>query len=116
MYSQPWHQRLSGPAVELEVPLKDSWLVIEPHSSSAKQTGTSFPNPAIVHTVGHKIRIPNLTSGPINVKRNDHFCQVRSVEVSKDRIGDLNPIVSKPAQNPSEPYSSKVCVDPDGVH
>jgi hypothetical protein len=97
MYCEPWHQILSGPAVEHEVPLEDSWLLKEPHPSSAKQTCTSFPNPAIVHTVGHKISIPNLTSEHINVKRNDNFCQVRSVEVSKDRISDLNPIVSKPA-------------------
>jgi hypothetical protein len=104
-----------GGYIELEVPLEDSWLAIESHSSSAKQTCTSFPNPAIVHTVGHKIRTPNLTSEPINVKRNDQFCQMRSVEVPKDRISDLDPVVSKPAQNPSVPCSSSVSVDPDGV-
>ncbi|KAK3100645.1 hypothetical protein FSP39_023014 [Pinctada imbricata] len=48
-----------GDSIELDVPFEDSWLALEPHSSSTKNTYISFPSPSIVHSVGHKIQAVN---------------------------------------------------------
>ena len=109
-----------GQYIELGIPeevsAQDSWLALEPHTSQkGHENYQALIKPALVHSVGRKIRVPNLTSEPILVKKNDHFCQVRTV-YSPNTTGHSetlppNPTVAKP----SVPYSSLVCLDPDSI-
>ena len=73
--------------------------------------------PQIISSVGGKIRIPNLSSEPQSLKRNEHFCQIRSVyspEVSASNNQDPVSTPIKPREN-QQKYSSNVRLDPDNL-
>ena len=61
----------------------DAEYAIEPRMDAPrvrrlKQTQL-WPRPSVLSSVASKIRIPNLTSEPHTLKRNEHFCQVTPV-------------------------------------
>jgi hypothetical protein len=79
-----------GQFIELGIPddvsAQASWLAVEPHMSQKDRKGPqALVEPTLVHSVGHKIRIPNLTSDPILVKKNNHFCQIRTIYICTAR-------------------------------
>jgi hypothetical protein len=71
-----------------------------------------------LYTALVKFRIPNLTPYPILVRKNDHFCQVRTV-YSPDTAGHSNTLHQNQLESKSSvrtaPYSSLVSLDPDNI-
>jgi hypothetical protein len=71
-----------GEFVEIDIPddtPSDSDYAVEPREQS--KAPFAWPTYDILPSVGGKIRIPNLTSEPLTLKRNEHFCQIRPVYV-----------------------------------
>ena len=76
-----------GEFVEVDLPgdiPSDCDYALEPRIDSPVNKHTSkdsrqWPPPSIVSSVAGKIRIPNLFSEPLHLKRNEHFCQARPV-------------------------------------
>jgi hypothetical protein len=124
MYCVPLLQKLwPGQFIELGIPNdvseQDSWLALKPHMSQKDRKGSqALVEPTLVHSVGHKIRILNLTSDPILVRKNDHFCQIRTV-YSPDTTGHTKALHQNPSESKSSvktaPYSSLVSLDPDNI-
>ena len=51
----------------------DNTFSVEPHIVT--EQSMSWPEPCLVSSVSGKLRIPNLTSAPRVLKRNEHFCK-----------------------------------------
>ena len=103
----------------------DSLHTLEPRSniSLVHQATTSelWPPPGIISSVAGRIWIPNLSGEPIQLKRDEHFCQVtliftlstheqpqHTADLSKQSI-NLLPSVSGTS------FSSAVHIDPDNL-
>ena len=68
-----------GEFLELDAPLtanEDSDVALEPRYDMCDNHNIAWPVPAITSTVEGKIRIPNHTSEPIVLRRNDHVAQI----------------------------------------
>ncbi|ESO90481.1 hypothetical protein LOTGIDRAFT_164058 [Lottia gigantea] len=69
-----------GQFIEVKLPANINQLstvAIEPRLDSAQTNDhTRWPEPAILQSVGGKIRIPNATDLPVVIRRNSHFSQV----------------------------------------
>ena len=99
-----------GEFVEVDLPSDvppDSEYALEPRtdSPSIRKLSASqlWPAPRIVSSVAGKIRIPNLSSEPHFLKRNEHFCQVRAT-FTPEPPGDNSPPTAKPP-----PYHQNLC-------
>ena len=115
-----------GEFVEVDLPHDvptDSEYALEPRTDapSVRQLSASqlWLTPRIVSSVAGKIRIPNLSSEPHFLKRNEHFCQVRAT-FTPEPVGDNSPPTAKPPPKPSVPipstkHSSTVRLDPDNL-
>ena len=106
-----------GDFVELDVPnsLKscDTTFALEPHTSSDQAT-QNWLQPTLVHSVAGKIRVPNLSTEPQLLKKNDHFCQVRAVFAPEpDHNCELSPITK--ASHHDTSHSTMVQLDPDNI-
>ena len=113
-----------GEFVEVDLPSDvppDSEYALEPRtdSPSIRKLSASqlWPTPRIVSSVAGKIRIPNLSSEPHFLKRNEHFCQVRAT-FTPEPPGNNSPPTAKPPPIPPVPmpstkHSSNVSLDPD---
>ena len=111
-----WPGQFIELGIPKEVSAQDSRLALEPHASQkVLDHYRSLIKPVLVHSVGHKIRVPNLTSDPILVKKNDHFCQVRTVYSPETADYNENSPPNPSVTKSSVPYSSLVCLDPDGI-
>ena len=103
-----------GEFIEVQLPSEapsDSEYALEPRSDapSARRLTASqlWPTPSIISSVAGKIRIPNLSSEPHSLKRNEHFCQVCPVFTPT-----VSPSASqKPSTNPT-PRSPRSPVHP----
>ena len=114
-----------GDFVEVELPSDappDSEYALEPRTDapSVRQLTPSllWPSPSIVSSVAGKIRIPNLSSEPHFLKRNEHFCQVRPVFTPDDCNDNPTPSALPPKPTVSQPrstHSPNVCLDPDNL-
>ncbi|KAK3716560.1 hypothetical protein QZH41_006392 [Actinostola sp. cb2023] len=103
----------------------DSEYALEPRSDapSVRRSNDSdiWPQPSIIASVGGKIRIPNLSTEPHCLKRNEHFCQASPVFIPTDI--DLRPGSTRiePPSRPKAPppatvrHSAKVRLDPDNL-
>ena len=74
-----------GDFVEIDLPSNmlssENTFSVEPHIVT--EQSMSWSEPCLVSSVSGKLRIPNLTSAPRVLKRNKHFCRVRSTFVPK---------------------------------
>ncbi|KAK3714880.1 hypothetical protein QZH41_001881 [Actinostola sp. cb2023] len=117
-----------GEFMEIQLPSDappDSEYALEPRSDapSVRRSNDSdiWPQPSIIASVGGKIRIPNLSTEPHCLKRNEHFCQASPVFIPTDI--DLRPGSTRiePPSRPKAPppatvrYSAKVRLDPDNL-
>ena len=73
----------------------------------------SWSEPCLVSSVSGKLRIPNLTSAPRVLKRNEHFCKVRFTFVPKVPTSTQAESISIPTPQSSEFHSDTVRVDSD---
>ena len=113
-----------GDFVEVTLPTTappDSDYALEPRTDapSVRNLTTSdiWPPPGIVSSVAGKIRIPNLSTEPHSLKRNEHFCQVSLVYSPDTPQCDM----TTPSPSPSLPrpastsLSTHVSLDPDNL-
>ncbi|VDI84007.1 Hypothetical predicted protein [Mytilus galloprovincialis] len=116
-----------GDFLEMQLPSDicstDDTFAIEPrlesHVSSmhAGKDSNVWPPPNLITSVAGRIRIPNLTQEPHSLRRNEHFCQIRSTYVpecisdaveSTENIDKINhPRLTN--------HSESVKIDPDNL-
>ena len=116
-----------GDFVEINLPeeaLPDCEYALEPRSddpSVRKLTASQlWPPPSIVSSVTGKIRIPNLSSEPHSLKRNEHFCQVNPVFSPDINVAASSTPSCEPCPRPSGPtgdiqHNSSVHLDPENA-
>ena len=129
-----------GEFLELDAPLtvnEDSDVALEPRYDMCDNHNIAWPVPAITSTVEGKIRIPNHTSEPIVLRRNDHVAQishayepteatttakVKSVSFApstkaeatlSDTTAKEKPLTFRPSK--AVMHSSLIPIDPDGI-
>ena len=115
-----------GKFLEVHVPNafpSNAQLAIEPRVDSAccrsTKTSQAWPQPAILDSVGGKLRLVNPSAEPIFIKKNDYICQVRLINDALTTTS-LPPDVPSTATKCSQPQTSKfhsdqVSFDPDGI-
>jgi hypothetical protein len=91
--------------------LSDNIYSLEPQIISEQKA--SLPEPCLASNVSGKLRIPNLTSAPRVLKRNEHFCKVRSTFIPDLPTSTQAEITPKPRHNSNVLHSDTVIVDPD---
>ena len=120
-----------GDFVEINLPddaLPDCEYALEPRSdapSVRKLTASQlWPPPSIVSSVAGKIRIPNLSSEPHSLKRNEHFCQVNPVFSPAINVAASSTPSCEPCPRPRGPtasptgdiqHNSSVSLDPENA-
>ena len=116
-----------GDFVEVNLPdeaLPDCEYALEPRSdapSVRKLTASQlWPPPSIVSSVAGKIRIPNLSSEPHSLKRNEHFCQVNPVFSPDVNVTTSSTPSCEPSPRPSGTtgdlqHNSSVRLDPENA-
>ena len=116
-----------GDFVEINLPdeaLPDCEYALEPRSDAPtvrKLTASQlWPPPRIVSSVAGKIRIPNLSSEPHSLKRNEYFCQVNPVFSPAINVATSSTPSCEPCPRPSGPtgdlqHNSSVRLDPEDV-
>ena len=116
-----WPGDYIEPELPQDLPPK-SLHALEPHSDIPQvhlvTTSELLPPPGIISSVAGRIRIPNLSCQPIQLKRHEHFCQVSlvftpSTHEQPQHTADL----SKKSINlsPGTNFSSAVGVDPHNL-
>ena len=112
-----------GEYLELKLPddvEPDAEYAIEPRMDAPsvrklKQTRI-WPCPSVLSSVASKIRIPNLTSEPHTLKRNEHFCQVTPVyEPPRETATTIPSAIPALPVASKTLHSSSVQVDPDNI-
>ena len=116
-----------GDFVEIKLPdeaFPDCEYALEPRSdapSIRKLTASQlWPPPSIVSSVAGKIRIPNLSSEPHSLKRNEHFCQVNPVFSPAINVATFSSPSCEPCPRLSGPtgdlqHNSSLRVDPENA-
>ena len=117
-----------GEYIEVDVPPELSSdeipLALEPRSdapfNSKKKDTALWPPPSLVTSVSGKIRIPNMTSEPQTLRSNEHFCQVRSTDVTPTENTMVNTSQSssntrQQQQKYAQLHSSSVHLDDDNI-
>ena len=109
-----------GEFMELNSPittLDEEVLAIEPliDSSVAKHTNGLWPLPDMISSVGGKIRIPNTTSFPIKLSRNEHFGQIRLTFTQTDVQCTASNPVPKITHMQGKTNSCSIILDPDDI-
>lgn len=109
-----------GEFIEIDLPEDMSSsgeiLAIEPHVNTRANTTQPCPTPSLVTNVSGKVRIPNVTDEPMLLKRNEHFCDIRSAMVkdANDIEHQAFPAVTRKQVSLSQ-HSDRVQLDPDNV-
>ena len=115
-----------GGYVELEVPnhFAGKEVGIEPRIDSAINTkclsSELWPNPQVITCADNTIRIPNLSSTPLAIRKDDHLCQiVRTVSVDESEY-IKNEQVSSEIKHPPMIHDNHlaykdVVIDPDNI-
>lgn len=118
-----------GEYLEVQLPSdipSDSLHALEPRNDASTvrltQTSQLWPSPDIVSSIAGKIRIPNLSSEPILLKRNQHFGQISPVFVPSDQVPSLDsgsvvnpPQKSRASTSLNVKHSADVRNDPDNL-
>ena len=118
----PSHTIWPGDFLEIQLPdgfPADSEYAIEPRTDapSARRLKLShvWPPPNIVSSVAGRIRIPNTSSVPHTLKRNEHFCQASPVfEPTEEAIPSPSHSLLPPQPSTTR-HSSPVQIDPDNL-
>ena len=115
-----------GNFLEIDVPNvfpSDAQYAIDTRVDSACCRSTkiyhAWPHPAILDSVGGKLRLVNSSAEPIFIKKNDHIYQARLITDALTTTS-LPPDVPSTATKCSQPqtstfHSDQVFLDPDGI-
>ena len=106
--------------IDLPVNLpEDGVFTLEPRSTSSLDFSVPvtamWPPPEIIKIVGGKLRVSNEITFPITLRKNDHFCHVRTTTVFSSSDNPLLAFHSTTKANTSTPHSSAVILDPDNT-
>lgn len=111
-----------GEFLEVKLPAdapSDCEYAIEPRTDSPsfkKLTSSQmWPHPRIVSSVAQRIRIPNLLSEPLTLRRNEHFCQATLTFKPNNKIKRGNPVRLTHTTSTAKSHSSSIVVDPDDL-
>ena len=111
-----------GEFLEVQLPdgaQADSEYAIEPRTDarSARRLKLSqvWPPPSIVSSVAGRIRIPNTSTVPHTLKRNEHFCQASPVFEPTEEATPSPPHNLLAPQPATSLHSSPVQIDPDNL-
>lgn len=115
---------LPGDHIEFHTPLDtdpDTEWALEPRldcPSNQFKPNSPWPEPQVIQSVNHTIRLRNDTDEPIKLKRNEHVCQIRSVVPAHDHPSEPIP-VSTHRPNTASPkgsnHSSPIVIDPENT-
>ena len=89
----------------------DDVYSVEPHINS--KFNEAWPQPSLIYSVNHSLRIPNLTDDPVVLKRNDHLCNIHTTYVPHEDSPLLCQTTS--VKQSSQCHSEIVRIDPDGL-
>jgi len=112
---------LPGDYVEVQTPegsrLDEHWA-LEPRFDTPSNKHSylhAWPPHQEVMSVNHTIRIPNKTPDPVLLRRNEHFCQVRSI--TQDLPDTPSMTTSPPARShcKSGTFSDSISLDPANI-
>ena len=113
---------LPGEYLELDPPPglpSDCEIAIHPkHDAPSVRaySNSSWSLPSLANIVADKIRLPNNTDEPIQIKRNEHLCDITPVYTPST---DIEPVIVNPtikmrsSQPKSSLFSHNVSIDPD---
>lgn len=108
-----------GEFVEVELPSEmahsDSSFAVEPHPCSSEPWTDIWPTPSLLQSVAGKLRIPNLTNAPRLLKRNEHFCKVRTTHLQEKPTASSTYTPKSPVTMSHSLHSDLVQVDPDNM-
>ena len=93
----------------------DGEVAIEPHL--IQPTSNSWIQPTISRVIDGTLRIPNLTSEPIQISKSQHVAQIRPI-IDPDET--LNPSMFRepvtPSKTPCEAnFTNSIAIDPDSI-
>ena len=104
-----------GDYLELQVPeeLADMELALEPRYETHNPTHDRdiWPPPCIISSVSRIVRIPNLTTSPLTLRKHEHFGQVLSVTEPNE---SMTTTVHAASTATSDPTCS-IKIDPDNL-
>ena len=111
-----------GEYIEVDAPEdRDQTFAIEPSTATQLPTKSSmWPLPSLVTSVARRLRIPNLTTDPLVIKKNAHVCKVYPVFDPKEDEREASPSIGivgvEQTHSPQDKvHSSSVSVDPDNI-
>ena len=93
-------------------------VVIEPRVDSHSPSAGIWPKIQLTSVIGGQIHVPNDSNEPILLKKNDHFCQIRTTTViSASRPSQFSQNSHLPSSLPSHTppsgfYSDVITIDP----
>ena len=104
-----------GDFIEIKLPEEveeNEQLALEPRSD---ENTCEWPSPHIVTTVGGMVRLSNQSSGPITLKKHQHFGQVSPV--FEPKIHNNGEIMTLPdhKSSPVKACSNAIQIDPDNI-
>ena len=107
-----------GEYIELELPdsfPEDTLVALEPRNNKSYDNENEvWPVPNIVTPVARKIRIPNLTSSPKILKRNEHFSQIHTViQNVEDKVYVENTVTVRKSSSKISSSYTDITVDPE---
>ena len=108
-----------GEYISIDIPSnqctdRDQSYILEPRYDS--KSSHDWLEPQVITSVGHRLRLPNLTGSPVVIKKHDHFCQVRQIFPSspnEDSPHSDIPLQPTPSHNNSNSDHLLVSIDPD---
>ena len=92
-------------------------VILEPRGDSQSITAGKWPNIQFTSVIGGQVKISKESDEPISLKKNDHFCQIRSTSVITPSLTKEceSPKLSTSVVPPSGSYfSDKIKIDPQG--
>ena len=83
---------------------EDSTVAIEPPTDSKTYIESNWPSVQLTRVVGDELKVVNNSSEPIHLKKNEHFCEIRTT-LEIDNLSDI-PSKIAPKQTVDVPSSS----------
>ena len=109
-----------GEFLEVSIPkdiAHDDLLAVEPRTDIYKKDFIldQWPKPDIITNVGDTVRIPNMSTEPLVLKRHEHFCQIR--QTYTPNVEDIPNMSKESPDNRVKPklIAPLVQVDPDSI-
>ena len=104
-----------GDFIEASVPedMADKQVALEPRVDTSHPT---WPKPTVMSAVGSYIRVPNLTSAPLNIRRCEHFGQLCHIQDQANiKPLETSEIHSNRTTSTEGTNTTSIVLDPDNI-